>query len=1187
MRKNFFLLVAAIMVMNGMNALSQEINVRTDHPRLLLVQEEQSTLIDQFKSHPVWKRVEVNATNDYVSSIEGYFDAACGGIYTTVTGDNVNVSRIVKALKDFKNYGSETRWSYWGRVLRATAMAYDQAYNDMSEADREECANSILIEMEKAHTIYQNWDLSALNNRGTQITSGIIMGCLTIWEYMPNHDLFDWAMGKLHDIIAAQHLMGPNGGWYEGAGPYSEAVMTDSWMTMECLQRAAGIDLITPNIELIRGTGNWVVQVHDGAHYNAGWDDCMLGRFEYRNWNVLAYAAKLTNDPMLQDWTIYYEDLYNETMSITSGEIWRMLLFYDPALPASGRLTMPLAYTTGVNDSEFGMGLVTGRSSWSEDAVYFSFATKDYFGHHGHMDDGSFTLSYGENQIAIDAGYTSGSPDGKDSQYHNTLRIPGSEPVGPFSSFAGIGGSQIYNGYPEPRDSTELFDLQNFYRLGELKYFYQNNGIIYGCADVSNAYRNDIKFVRHVMLLQPDIVLIYDNVNRPNTYVMYAPEDADIQANGKEFSYGGMQARAIGADQSVQVEPHYNIPVKDNYPANRISFSSNGNHAVVFAFGRDIPDVEYHFNDMAAGGKWIVDGKIYMISTDPDLPQISSIGGVISDENGNPLSGVTVTLSGDESLTITTSGDGSYAFNVSAGDYIITPSLSGQISLPRRRKICGNYFDVNDLNFKMFTPVYYHISGSISDSSGNPLSDIKVNLSDEETYLTSATDQSGDFGFDVIAGTYTITPEEGVYMFNPQKAKVTVTEFDVSGIKFIGQPITYYPISGTITRENAGLADVVVTLTGDVTAADTTDANGNFEFAKVREGANITITPTRVGYFFTPPIININNLFADYTGQNFKADTKFFGTINFENGSYAPFSMEINLQGLTNWVVGDFGGKDHYELMGDPTKGGSGFKSSILTIPCVYDDVELKALYRPSDCWEGPLALRVQDASDSYFLWAGSNRDMLEIVYEQAGNRTFLVQKDKWDDGTTMNITPDNWYAVQLRAIGQTLTGSVQQLDDQFQPISGRYAQVSVEDNNLTQGYVGTRSAAGSKNLPYLIDDFQVINVTSSSVDDKSDQKNKLPQSFVLEQNFPNPFNPTTTINFSIPEKYKGRASLSIYNINGALVKELINKEMSAGYHSVQWDGTDWNGQKLSSGLYLYKLNVGKNVQSRKMLLLK
>jgi hypothetical protein len=303
--------------------------------------------------------------------------------------------------------------------------------------------------------------------------------------------------------------------------------------------------------------------------------------------------------------------------------------------------------------------------------------------------------------------------------------------------------------------------------------------------------------------------------------------------------------------------------------------------------------------------------------------------------------------------------------------------------------------------------------------------------------------------------------------------------------------------------------------------------------------------------------------------------------IDFENGTYSPFSLELNLQGLTNWEVGDFGGKDNYELMGDPTSGGGGFKSSILVIPCVYKDVELKALYRPSDCWEGPLALRVQDMSDSYFLWAGSSRDMLEIVYEHAGNRNYLVQKDKWDDGSTIDITPDTWYHVQFRALGATLTGSVQQLDNQFQPIAGRFAEVTVVDSNLTQGYVGTRSAAGSNNLPYLIDDYQVINLDPSPVEENgSDEVKSLPQTFVLEQNYPNPFNPKTAFRYQLSAS--SQVELTIYNLLGEKVITLVSERQPAGSYKIEWDSSGF-----ASGIYLYRMIAGNFVQTKKMVVLK
>ena len=94
-----------------------------------------------------------------------------------------------------------------------------------------------------------------------------------------------------------------------------------------------------------------------------------------------------------------------------------------------------------------------------------------------------------------------------------------------------------------------------------------------------------------------------------------------------------------------------------------------------------------------------------------------------------------------------------------------------------------------------------------------------------------------------------------------------------------------------------------------------------------------------------------------------------------------------------------------------------------------------------------------------------------------------------------------------------------------------------------------------------------------------------LPDNFTLDQNFPNPFNPTTQIRFGIPEA--GSVTLKIYNSVGQLVKTLVDENMSEGYHQVTWDATDNSGSKLSSGVYFYRLTAGTFAQVNKMLLLK
>ena len=95
----------------------------------------------------------------------------------------------------------------------------------------------------------------------------------------------------------------------------------------------------------------------------------------------------------------------------------------------------------------------------------------------------------------------------------------------------------------------------------------------------------------------------------------------------------------------------------------------------------------------------------------------------------------------------------------------------------------------------------------------------------------------------------------------------------------------------------------------------------------------------------------------------------------------------------------------------------------------------------------------------------------------------------------------------------------------------------------------------------------------------------ELPTRIELVQNYPNPFNPSTTIKFGLPDE--GKIKLVIYNVLGQKVRELINESREAGFHTAIWNGKNDMGQQVSSGLYIYRLETLKGVQSKKMLLIK
>jgi hypothetical protein len=100
-----------------------------------------------------------------------------------------------------------------------------------------------------------------------------------------------------------------------------------------------------------------------------------------------------------------------------------------------------------------------------------------------------------------------------------------------------------------------------------------------------------------------------------------------------------------------------------------------------------------------------------------------------------------------------------------------------------------------------------------------------------------------------------------------------------------------------------------------------------------------------------------------------------------------------------------------------------------------------------------------------------------------------------------------------------------------------------------------------------------------------NDEINQLPQAFNLYNNYPNPFNPVTTLRYDIPEN--SHVTITIYDMLGRQVKTLINQTQDAGYRSVIWDATNDYGKPVSAGIYLYQIQAGEYISTKKMVLLK
>ena len=94
-----------------------------------------------------------------------------------------------------------------------------------------------------------------------------------------------------------------------------------------------------------------------------------------------------------------------------------------------------------------------------------------------------------------------------------------------------------------------------------------------------------------------------------------------------------------------------------------------------------------------------------------------------------------------------------------------------------------------------------------------------------------------------------------------------------------------------------------------------------------------------------------------------------------------------------------------------------------------------------------------------------------------------------------------------------------------------------------------------------------------------------IPETIALHQNYPNPFNPITSLRYDLPEQ--AQVTLTVYDMLGRVVTQLVNTVQDAGYRSVQWNATDMHGKPVSAGVYLYQIQTGEFIQTRKMVLLK
>jgi len=156
-----------------------------------------------------------------------------------------------------------------------------------------------------------------------------------------------------------------------------------------------------------------------------------------------------------------------------------------------------------------------------------------------------------------------------------------------------------------------------------------------------------------------------------------------------------------------------------------------------------------------------------------------------------------------------------------------------------------------------------------------------------------------------------------------------------------------------------------------------------------------------------------------------------------------------------------------------------------------------------------------------------------------------------------------------------TITNSEEPGIFRLSTIAQPYTELAEDFLILTFRIEGNNANTGDFNVTHFL-------INETNVLESLDERVKsVPEVYNLYQNFPNPFNPETRIDFQLPKG--SEVTLKIYNILGQEIKTLVSEEKEAGYYSILWNGENNYGIKVSSGIYIYQIRAGDFIKSRKM----
>jgi hypothetical protein len=243
------------------------------------------------------------------------------------------------------------------------------------------------------------------------------------------------------------------------------------------------------------------------------------------------------------------------------------------------------------------------------------------------------------------------------------------------------------------------------------------------------------------------------------------------------------------------------------------------------------------------------------------------------------------------------------------------------------------------------------------------------------------------------------------------------------------------------------------------------------------------------------------------------------------------------------------------------------------------------------------IAAAVSDSGDIYLLWLGESST--RRLYWTVFTRTGAIRKATSEVTNNANAAPlepdiavdNNRYATLSWIDSRSGHRAVyyQVYDPTFLAVGGN-GPISSEGGIEFMASPSIAAYRGRAWFTWIDPRSNGLNVyLSQRFYDPTDVNDRpgdvLPTAYILEQNYPNPFNPSTSIEFAVPSR--SRVEITVYNLLGQRVITLADGIYAAGHYQLLWNGWNAADQAVPSGIYLYRMQAGEYIQTRKMILIK